>query len=99
MKHLYIPPVLIRLQRATWGYPLVRIHGLSLFTKTNDGALNIASYHPANSITWLWMLQVSFSRKALKPGRWISRVGRGWSVWALGLSVSWWTQEKMENGQ
>lgn len=59
--YVHLGPVSIRVSRkhlASWGYPLVRIGGLSLLTWDNTGRLQIASYHPGWSITWLWFVAI-----------------------------------------
>lgn len=72
---------------AVWGYPLLKIGGLSLWTRDSGGGLGLASYHPASSLTWLWGLSV---RKA--DWRWFPRFARseyprscGGYVWFLWL--------------
>jgi hypothetical protein len=39
---------------APWGFPRIRIGGLSLWSWTNSGHFVPASYHPRSSITWIW---------------------------------------------
>ena len=51
---------------APWGFPRLRVFGLSFWTWTNSGQLCLAGYHPRSSITWLWSLWVD----PRKPWRW-----------------------------
>lgn len=51
----------IRISRkgiARWGYPLLRIGGLDLISRTSSGELTLASYHPRGSATWIWSVVV-----------------------------------------
>lgn len=62
--HFKLGPVIIRTgskHLAPWGFPRVRIGGLSLWSRSNTGAWIPASYHPKSSITWLWSIWVSRS--------------------------------------
>jgi hypothetical protein len=56
-----IGPVSVRLSRkgvASWGYPTIRIGGLSLFSRSSNGDMHIAGYHPRKSSTWLWHVSI-----------------------------------------
>ena len=67
--HIKIGPVIIRVgskHLAPWGFPRIKIGGLSLWSWTNTGQLVPASYPPRKSITWLWSLWVEPRR----PWRW-----------------------------
>ena len=67
--HIKIGPAIIRIgskHLAPWGFPRLRIWGLSFWTWTNSGQLGLASYHPQSSITWLWSLWIDHRR----PWRW-----------------------------
>ena len=60
--YVHIGPVTIRTGSrylAKWGFPRVQIGGLSLWSWTNSGDLQIAAYHPRASITWLWYVNVT----------------------------------------
>ena len=50
---------------AKWGFPLIRIGGLSLFTWDNCGVFMPAAYHPRSSLTWLWSLSI-YRGKAIR---------------------------------
>lgn len=67
--HIKIGPAVVRIgskHLAPWGFPRLRIWGLSFWTWTNSGQLGLASYHPKSSITWLWSLWIDPRR----PWRW-----------------------------
>lgn len=67
--HIKIGPAIIRIgskHLAPWGFPRLRVCGLSVWTWTNSGPLCLASYHPKTSITWLWALYIDPRR----PWRW-----------------------------
>lgn len=60
--HIRLGPVTVRLGSrgiAKWGYPWLQIGGLSIWSRTNDGDLHLAAYHPRRSITWLWFIGLS----------------------------------------
>lgn len=62
--YLSFGPVSIKLHnrgQAAWGYPGIRIGGLSLLARSSNGNLVLASYHPRSSMTWLW--SVSLGRR------------------------------------
>lgn len=61
MNYLTCGPISIRVSRkhlAKWGFPLVRLGGLSLFGRDNTGRLQLAAYHPRKSLTWHWFVQL-----------------------------------------
>ena len=41
---------------ASWGFDLIRIGGLGVWSRCSDGSRMIAGYHPRDSLTWLWAL-------------------------------------------
>jgi hypothetical protein len=66
--YLRIGRVGVRINRkgiADWGYPLVRIGGLDLISRTSGGELTLASYHPRGSTTWYW--SVVFCKRGTGP--------------------------------
>ena len=103
--YIYLGPVHLKVSGkglASWGYPRIRMGGISLFNWGNEGSFHLVSYHPKSSITWLWDLMIGWPNARRRnrdgwwrPGRWVSPVGRGWSYWALGFSVSWSSQDRM----
>lgn len=71
--YLVMGPVRIRISTrhlAPWGYARLVIGGLDLLSRTNDGHLVLASYHPSWSHTWRWSAQVF---KGTAGKRWINR--------------------------
>ena len=103
--YIYLGPVHLKVSGkglASWGYPRIRMGGISLFNWGHEGSFHLVSYHPKSSITWLWDLMIGWPNARRRnrdgwwrPGRWVSPVGRGWSYWALGFSVSWSSQDRM----
>lgn len=77
---------------ARWGYPLLRIAGLDLISRTSSGELILASYHPRGSATWAWSAVLSkggrhdplvFRMPAdMRHGQWYDwyRLPFGWSL-------------------
>mgnify|MGYP003442713766 FL=1 len=68
--HIKLGPVRIRVgshRLAPWGFPRVQVGGLSLWSWNNTGGLNIASYHPAWSITWLWYVCITKRDRGYGP--------------------------------
>lgn len=62
--YVVMGPVRIKVSNkhlAQWGFPLVDVGGLAIWSWTNSGEWVPLSYHPSSSITWLWSL--SFSRR------------------------------------
>lgn len=101
-KRYNIGSMVFRTGKLGWGYPRIYINGLSLFTWGNDGSFHLASYHPRSSITWLWDITIGWPTKKCrsrvnwwKPGYWKSSVKTAWSIWALGFSVSYSSQERL----
>lgn len=61
INHIKIGPVIIRTgskNLAPWGFPRLRVGGLSLWSWSNTGEWMPASYHPRSSITWLWSVAI-----------------------------------------
>lgn len=47
----------------------MRVGALSLFARTNSArSFNIAAYHSRHSLTWSWIVSVSFDGTWRKPG-------------------------------
>jgi hypothetical protein len=60
--YVRLGPVSIRVSRkylAPWGFPLLRIGGLSLWDRDSGGRLMLAAYHPKGSPTWHWFVTIS----------------------------------------
>ena len=78
--YLSFGPISIKLHNrghAPWGYPSIRIGGLSLFDRASNGNLILASYHPRSSATWLWAVSIgerngdcTICRSRLRVGQW-----------------------------
>lgn len=86
---LRVGPLVIRTgskHLASWGYPRLKIGGLSFWTRSNDGELNLAGYHPRSSITWLWFLRLtrsggqSFTHRMGASGMRLQRLPFGWAL-------------------
>ncbi len=59
--YIQLGPVGIRLSRkhlAPWGFPMIRMGGLQLFTRDTGGHMMVASYHPRGCPTWHWGVTV-----------------------------------------
>lgn len=70
MSYLVLGPLRIRTSTrylAKWGFPVIGIGGLDLFSRSNTGDLILASYHPRKCITWHW--SVSIGKRGGKCGR------------------------------
>lgn len=87
----------------------MRIGGLGLFQKTNSkGHINLAAYHSPHSLTWSWILSVSFSgawrydpafskRRGLRFGfsSWRNNYGRPWVLCLPWVAIEWHVQRPM----
>lgn len=63
--HINLGPIAIRVGSkglAKWGWPRLRIGGLSFWSRSNNGDRHLAAYHPRKSITWVWYVAVSNKR-------------------------------------
>lgn len=70
--YIKLGPVSLRVSRkylAPWGFALVQIGGLDVWSWHNDGSLGLASYHPRGSLCWHW--SASIRKGALK--QWAQR--------------------------
>lgn len=70
MSYLVLGPLRVRTSRkhlAAWGFPLIGIGGLDLFSRDNSGGFILASYHPRKCITWHW--SVTIAKKNGRAGR------------------------------
>jgi hypothetical protein len=70
------------------------IRGLELFRLDRRGKrLTLASWHSPHSLTWRWVLDLSWGwRPRLHAGHWGNPKGSGsWSVWLafIGLAYRW----------
>lgn len=86
--YLRLGPVSIKVSnkyQAAWGYPMVRIGGLSILTRDSGGGMNLMGYHPRSSLTWLWFIN-AYRGKAMAPQKWGSHGHRDFSLpfgWVL----------------
>src|SRR5690242_3536459 len=74
--------------------------GLALLRRTNDRRCwNIASWHSPHSLTWSWILSLSFPRAG--EGRWLhysgyrSNVGYQWCLQVARVALRWHRQRPM----
>ncbi len=66
----------------------MRVFGLSFFGRVSDGSINIVSYHPSSSITWLWYLNVSKQGSREYRRWWHYYCYSHWQgEWTAGLSL------------
>lgn len=88
MSYIHIGPVAIRVGTkglASWGYDMIHVGGLSIGSRVNDGSLNLISYHPRSSLTWLWF--VNLRREPNRPRR--PRFAHFLRHWSLDLPFGW----------
>jgi len=60
--YLTLGPLKLLISRkylASWGFPLLRVGGLSLWSKSSNGERILASFHPRDSLTWHWSLSIT----------------------------------------
>lgn len=77
MSYFVFGPVRVRTSRkylANWGFPVIGIGGLDLFSRSNTGDFIFASYHPRKCITWHWSVSIG---KTDNLGRAAKRWRRG----------------------
>ncbi len=68
--HLRLGPVIFRIggkSLAPWGYPRVQIGGFAIWSRTNNGEVHLASYHPRSSLTWLWYVGITKRARGYSP--------------------------------
>lgn len=96
--YLRLGPVHLRVSTkhlANWGYPAVRIAGLSLLTRDNGGRLHLASYHPKGCTTWHWFIALYRSRGARRG--WFN-LQRHKGFGERGVALFGWTLSLTEQG-
>lgn len=94
--HIRLGPVVVRIgskNLAKWGYPRVKVGGLSLWSWTNTGQFVPAGYHPRNSITWLWSVWIGRNRSTYRLRRWRHDRNTEWLIGPLRISIH--RQERM----
>lgn len=63
--HIKLGPVILRIRSkhlAPWGFPRIKVGGLSIWSWTNSGQFVPASYHAPNSLTWSWAVWVGLQK-------------------------------------
>lgn len=57
MSYFVVGPIAIKTSSknlAFWGFPVVRIGGIDIWSWCNDGSFMPVACHPRDSITWTW---------------------------------------------
>ena len=82
----------------------MELGALSLFAKTNSRrTFNLAAYHSPHSLTWSWILSLSFDRSWRKANGWprfamstySTNGGPQWVVVLPFVSINWQRQREM----
>ena len=64
--YIRLGPIAIKISSkniAFWGYPRLQIGGYSFWSWCNTGEFCPASYHPGESLTWLWTTRIARGKK------------------------------------
>lgn len=71
--YITIGPVRLRVGSkglASWGYPRLQVGGLQIWAHINSGGVTLASYHPHDSTTWHWSVQIRRNRLTSRRAKW-----------------------------
>lgn len=69
---IIIGPVQLRLSSHNlcwWGFPRLKIGGLTIWSWHSDGALGLAAYHPKGSTAWHWSISLTRRQRYFKGWR------------------------------
>ncbi len=69
--------------------------GLAVFTRVNDGSINLVSRHPWWSLTWTWLVNIGIQRGNRRLFRlwWFHKQAGCDLFWAI--TVRWYRQDAM----
>lgn len=77
MNYIRVGPIAVRISRknlAKWGWPVIELGGLRLFSRNSNGELGLAAYHPRDSLTWHWA--ISIGRRPPEARKWLALAPR-----------------------